>query len=172
MEQVVVQPNILMTRKKDQELRLYFFVGTKERVSGIPAFLDLLPSEQKVIYVLGFELQEAFELAKEKNPQWNLLYTRQSPTVREFLHELALESIAYEQLSKPIVREEPKAKVEPINLHLTPHQLSFEQFKASLLFAANESGMIYAKPEHQQILKEIIEGLKYEPELRSGTEKQ
>jgi len=156
-EVVESKPNILLKRKEEQELRIYFFVGDRPT-----AFLpgQRSQSDKRVIYVTGFKLEDAFELAKMKGEGFNLLFTAQNPTVREFLHELELEALAHQALKeKPYVMKEKPAE-EPRKI-LSPIQMSFEKFRAGLLFCASEADVIYQKPEDRETLKEIIAGLSY-----------
>jgi len=163
-------PNLLLKRQEDQELRIYFFIG--ERI--VSPFAPLMPQARKaqaqkqIFYVVAFKLEEAFETAKIKGQGFNLFYTAQNPTVREFLHELELESLAYQALQerpvKPKVEEkkpEEIKKVEPAEIKLTLASLDFEKFRAGLLFCANEADIIYQNPEDREILKKIISGLGY-----------
>ena len=159
------KPNILLKRKEEQDLRIYFFIGDRPN-SFIPG--QRPQADKRVIYVVGFKLEEAFETAKIKGEGFNLLFTAQNPTVREFLHELELESLAYEALAnfKPALKVEAKKEEsvkEPVKIDLSPVQMNFETFRSGLLFCANERTIIYENPEDQEVLKKIIGGLKYEP---------
>ena len=151
-EEIIEQkPNIILTRQEDQELRIYFFIGEKA-----------YSLEKKTVYVAGFKLEDAFELAKIKGDGFSLLYTLQNPTVREFLHELDLEALAYQALKeKPYVMAE-KPEGMPTS-PLDPVQMTFEKFRSGLLFCVNEKDIVYEKPEDQETLERIITGLRYNP---------
>ena len=163
-------PNILLKRQEEQDLRIYFFIGNSPPqmanpfMPGSPPAQSDRPSSQ-VFYVVAFKLEEAFELAKVKGVGYNLLFTAQSPTVREFLHELEIESLAHEALakSKDLPKEEKKELPPPLPSPaiLEPKEMNFETFKAGLLFCANESNIIYQNPEDKEALKQIISGLSY-----------
>lgn len=151
------KPNIFLTRKEDQELRIYFFIGQKNVMQVTPFTPPKI--EQRIIYVTGFKLEEVFEVAKKKASGFNLLFTAQSPTIREFLRELELESLAHEALAK--TKEIPVEKKEPAEIELAPVQMNFEQFKAGLLYCANEADIIYQNPKDKETLKQIISGLNH-----------
>jgi len=162
-----LKPNILLKRKEDQELRIYFFVADRPQIQA--------QIERKIIYVTGFKLEDAFELSKRKGEGFNLMYTAQNPTVREFLHELELESLAYEALlnkgkgpgpmpipdDDEILKEKPLSEEKP----LSPVQINFERFRSGLLLFANEEAVVFEDPEDREKLKKIISGLKYEPPI-------
>ena len=161
------KPNILLKRQEDQELRIYFFIGDRPQMNMMMPPGTRPQADRRVIYVAGFKLEEAFETAKMKGNGFNLLYTAQNPTVREFLHELELESLAIQALKeRPKVKVEdplPQPAKEPVKVELSPKQFSFEKFRSGLLFCANEKDIIYESPEDQEVLKKIISGLSYEP---------
>ena len=119
---------------------------------------------KRIFYVVGFKLEEAFETVKIKAGNFNLTFTGQSPTVREFLHELELESLAYETLMKTKAlppKEEKKEEKKTEEIKLRPAQLKFEDFRAGLLFCVNETEIIYQNPEDKETLIRIISGLSY-----------
>jgi len=151
-----LKPNILLKRQEDQELRIYFFIGDRP-TSLLPG--QRSQSDKRVISVTGFKLEDAFGLAKVKGEGFNLMFTSQSPTVREFLHELELESLAH-QLPKEKLKIEIKEDPLPQPAkQSSPAQLDFNQFKAGLLFCANEKKIIYQESKDQENLKRIISGL-------------
>ena len=154
------KPNILLKRKEEQDLRIYFFIGDRPN-SFIPG--QRPQAERKVIYVAGFKLEEAFETAKRKGNGFNLLFTAQNPTVSKFLRELELESLTQELLEKsmPVVSQDPLP--QPAVERPQQSKAGFESFRAGLIFAANEDGVVYENPEDQKVLKRIISGLRYEP---------
>jgi len=157
-EVIESKPNILLKRQEDQELRIYFFIGDRPN-SFLPG--QRPQADKKVIYVVGFKLEEAFETAKIKGEGFNLLFTAQGPTIREFLCELELESLAYQVLKERPIQKKELAREEPVRINLSPAQMSFETFKAGLLFCANESDVIYQKPEDRETLKQILNGVSY-----------
>lgn len=166
-EKTATKPNILMKRQEDQELRIYFFIGNKPVMVNLQSSQPTQP-ETKVFYVVAFKLEEAFDLVKVKGEGFNMVYTAQNPTVREFLHELELESLAFELLEKEKpktleVEEKEPAKKEPVDIKidLTPAKVNFEKFKAELLYCANEKTIIYQNKEDKEILKQIVSGLRY-----------
>jgi hypothetical protein len=166
-EETEIKPNIMLTRKEDQELRIYFFIG-KRNVFDVNMPMSPAQADQTIIYVWEFKLEDAFEKAKiEAQPgNYNLTFTGQKPTVREFLHKLELESVALQIVSEPKPPQEikiAKEEIPPAPLPaMTPRQMSFEQFRAGLLFFANESGVIYQQEDDREVLQKIISGLKYE----------
>jgi len=169
-EKTATKPNILMRRKEDQELRIYFFIGNKQDMMVQYQSDKPVQKETKVFYVTAFKLEEAFELAKMKGQGFQLLYTAQNPTVREFLHELELESVAFEALEKEKEKpqkvkikeiELPKEELVEIKRDLNPAKMSFKKFRAGLLYCANEKGIIYEEPRDKETLKKIIGGLRY-----------
>lgn len=156
-EEITAKPNILLKRKEDQELRIYFFIGERP-TSLLPG--QRSQSDKRVISVTGFKLEDAFELAKVKGNGFNLIFTSQSPTVREFLHELELESLAHQaSKEKPRIEVKRDPLPQPAKQEISPAQLDFNQFKAGLLFCANEKKIIYQGPKDKEDLKRIISGL-------------
>ena len=159
-----LKPNILLRRKEDQELRIYFFIGDRPNFTMLtgqePA--SKAQSDKKIIYITGFKLEDAFEGAKIKGGGFNLMFTAQSPTVREFLHELELEALAHQAIEEtpPIILEPQPAKEQ--KKQSSPIQMNFERFRSGLLFFANEKDIVYQKPEDRETLKEIISGLVYD----------
>ena len=160
-ESTNTKPNILLKRNEEQELRIYFFIGDRPNPFPIPG--QRPQAERKVIYVAGFKLEEAFEVAKRKGDGYNLLFTAQNPTVSKFLRELELESLTQELLEKsmPVVSQDPLP--QPAVERPQQSKAGFESFRAGLIFAANEDGVVYENPEDQKVLKRIISGLRYEP---------
>lgn len=138
-------PNLVFKRQEEQDLRIYFFIASREKRSPVSIFIPPVV-EQKVIYVLDFKLEDAFEKAKRQAGGFSLLYTRQCPMVKEFLSQLGVEASA---LQFPSV---VKKKDKPMD---------FESFKAGLLFMANEKGVTYEKPRDKDTLQKIIKGLEY-----------
>jgi len=156
-----IQPKLELTREEHQELRIYFFIGRKQVIEiGMGIFPIPKPTqvEERVIFALAYKLEEAFEKAKLKEPGFALTFNGQSMTVRELLSQLQIDGV----VSPPTGKEPPRVE-EPI----PPAQLNFQQFKAGLLFAANEEKIIYQNPEDRETLKRIIETLKYEPRFQS-----
>ncbi len=153
------KPNILLERQENQELRIYFFIGSKPVV--FPPVKQDGPNN-RVVYVIGFKLEEAFKTAQIKGLGFSLVFTGQSPTVREFLREMELESLVYEALKnkKPLQTTEKPIQIQT-KIEVTPAQMNFENFRSGLLLFANEKGVIYKNPEDQEILKRIISGLSY-----------
>jgi hypothetical protein len=163
-EETEIKPNILLKRQEDQELRIYFFIGQRNVFDLNMIALGAPQVDKTIVYVLDFKLEDAFDKAKVKVANgYNLTFTGQKPTVREFLHEMELEAIALQIFKEqPVLKpampaEEKKEEVIP----LTPRQISFEQFRSGVLFFANEDTVIFQNPEDRETLKRIIGTLEY-----------
>lgn len=137
--------NIILTRKEDQELRIYFFIGQRGQ-------------DKRVFYITGFKLEDAFRTLENVKKEYTLIFTNQSPTVRRFMRELEIESLVHQEMITPrpleIKENEPKES--------SPIEMNFEKFRSGLLFCANEKDITYQGSTDQETLKKIISGLKYE----------
>jgi len=148
-----IKPKLELTREEHQELRIYFFIGRKNIIE-LSVFPMPPQKEEKIIFALAYKLEEAFEKAKLKEQGFALTFNGQSMTVRELLSQLQINEVV-----SPPTSEEPAKIEEPI----PPAQLNFEEFRAGLLFTANEDEIVYKNPEDRETLKRIIETLKYAP---------
>ncbi|MDD5065198.1 MAG: hypothetical protein PHQ35_10640 [Phycisphaerae bacterium] len=160
-----------------RELRIFFFIGSRPANTNEAQIPDLMnPSailkgflvkmETKIIWSFAFELDEAAEIAKTKEPNFNLTFTNQKPTVREFLNEGRIDD--YAKFIIGPVRDEnevvgkEKKEEQPVPF-VTPRQLNFEQFRAGILFFANEPEVVLKREEDRKVLIKIIEGAEYAP---------
>ncbi len=146
--------DVQWVKEEPQELRVFFFIGSR----AVPAPISNNPEdmvqrffaptkvERIVVWAFGFQLEEAAILAKEKAPGYELNFTGQKPTLREFLVEGSIDD--YKQFAR-----EGEVEKKP---ELTPRQLSFEQFRAGILFFINESAIAFKIPEDKETLKRII----------------
>ena len=125
--------------EESQELRIFFMIGRK-----------LLPKpEEKVVAILAYQLEDAFENAKKDNLGFGLLYNGQNMTIRELLAKLQTDSVV-----SPPVHQEEKRMEKPHS----PERISFEQFRTGLMLVIDK---FITDPKDQKELKRIIGRLRY-----------
>lgn len=149
-------------KEEPQELRVFFFIGARpiqtNEIATTDDFFNKMFNvpkiERVVIWAFAFQLEDAAMLAKNKAPGFEISFTGQKPLLREFLMEGRIDD--YKEYAKH-TEAQPELKEA-----LSPRQLSFEQFKAGILFFANENGVIFKNPADQETLRRIINEIQYQ----------
>ena len=133
-----------LTRKQEQELKLYLFIGKMAVPSKVKGSTQVA---EKVIAILGYTLEEALRRGNLSNPGFSVLITGQSIPAKELLAKINSHNAVIAPIRTMLGSKPKKVKAKKV---------SFKQFKCNLMLAADS----FAKGEDKKVLKKIISNLK------------
>ena len=130
-----MEDKLELTRDDRQDLTLYFFIAKR-------------PNEERVVAILAFQLEDAFQGAKQEAMGFILVFTGQKVPMKELLFRLQIDRT----ISPPISPEKVKAE-QP----LSAEKINFESFKNGLLLVVDD----YVEFKDKEVLKGILGRLQY-----------